>query len=254
MASVPTITFDGTSLATFGCYLNGPADGWLDGSAQGRSVTALVGAMGGAIGSTRSIDVRRLRLPVVIVATTLAALRANEDTLKAYLGALVTVRIADGANTREIDAVVEEVRLRPHVIPVTLRSDGEILLLCADPLWRATTDTTEAITGTPNALSLGTAPIAHWVLSITAVTSSITDITITLGSSTLTWTGTIASGTTLVINASAWTVENAGVGAIASYSGGFPVLDPLTSPSVSATKASGSGTLSGSLVYRRRYY
>lgn len=254
MAVVPTITFGGTDINTFGTWLRVGTVGWLDGPEIKVDVSEFTGGVGGVISDTMSIPPRTLSMEISTVGTTLAALRGYEDTLKGYLRQDVTVRFADGTNTREVIGRLRRVDLKPVGIPISPRSDGTLQFLCADPLWRATSSTNEAITGTPNSIALGNAPVSDWVLTITATTNSITDITITLGPNTLTYTGTIAAGQALVIDASDFTVENNGSDDIANYTGGFPLVDPLDSPSVSATKGSGSGTLGGSLVFKARYY
>lgn len=226
MAVVPTITFGGTNINTFGTWLQAEADGWLDAPEVKTDVAEHVGGVGGVVAETDAITPRKLVLPVSITATTLSTLRGYEDTLKGYLRTDVVLRFADGANTREITGRLTGVRLRPFKVPLNQRTDGTLTFLCGDPLWRDTSDTTEAITGTPNACALGTGPVSDWVLTITATTNSITDITITLGPHTLTYTGTIVAGTALEIDAEDFTVENNGVDALANYVGGFPRGSP----------------------------
>lgn len=253
MASVPTITFNGSNITTFGGFLVSAPDGWLGGPDVQADVAELVGGVGGVVAETMTVRPRTLVLDLGLYATSLATLRGYEDALNAYQRKDVTVRIADGTNTREIDGRLLLVKMSPRGVPLSLHTTARCTFLCADPYWRATSDTTETINGTPNTLALSSGVVAKWVLTITATTNSITDITITLGPNTLVYTGTIAASQALVIDANDFTVENNGVDALASYTGGFPVLDPRDAPAVSAVKASGSGTLGGSLVYRIRY-
>ena len=255
MAAVPTITFGGTNINTFGCYLKPGTTGWLDAPDSRVDAADLVGAVGGVLSDTDSVQMRTLVLDLIVTATAFATHRTNEDTLKGYHRKDVTIRVADGANTREIDGRCTSVKLAPWRVPVSLRSDARVTFLCADPTWRATSSTNETINGTPNSIDLGNAPVSDWILTITATGgSSITDITVTFGPHTLEWTGTIASTKSLVISAADFTVENDGTNAISTYTGGFPPLDPRDSPSVSATKDSGAGTLDGDLDYKKRWW
>ena len=254
MASVPTVTFTGTNVNTFGVYLNADVGGWLGAPAQEYATASFVGAIGGVVSRYPTTGPRRLQLPIRLYATTVATRETYEQTLKSYLTKDVTVQLDDGTTARTISGRCTGVTLTPYRVPVSVVSDGVVSFVCADPLWKATSDTTETINGTPNTCDLGNAPVSDWVLTITATTNSITDVTITLGANTLTWTGTIAAGQALVIDASDYTVENNAVSALTTYAGGFPAVNPNDAPAVSAVKGSGSGTLGGSLVYRKRYW
>lgn len=253
MATIPTITFGGTDINTFGVYLVPGDTGWLDAPQLDVPVTTLGGRHGGVVGRYATVKPRTLVLPVIVTGATLTLLRGYEATLKGYLNDDVLVRINDGVNAYENYGRLVGITLAPYRVPVSPRSDGRLTFVCADPYWRATSDTTETINGTPNTLALGDAPVSDWVLTITATGGTVIDVTITLGAYTLTWTGTIADTKALVISAAAFTVQNDGVNAISTYSGGFPAMDPDDTPAVSAVKSSGTGTLGGSLVYRKRY-
>lgn len=253
MAVIPTITFGGTDINTFGCYLVTGETGWLDAPTLDVTVLDLGGRHGGVVGRYATTKPRTLVLPVIVTGATLTLIRGYEATLKTYLNDDVLVRINDGVNAYENYGRLVGIKLTPYKVPVSPRSDGQLTFIMADPYWRATSDTTETINGTPNALDLGGAPVSDWVCTITATGGTVIDPVITMGAYTLTFTGTVASGTSLVISAAAYTVLNNAVNAIATYSGGFPTMDPDDSPSVSAVKGSGTGTLGGSLVYRKRY-
>jgi hypothetical protein len=253
VAVIPTITFGGTDINTFGVYLATGDSGWLSAPDLEVPVIALGGRHGAVVGRYATVKPRTLVLPVIVTGATLTLLRGYEATLKAYLNTDVLVRINDGVNAYENYGRLTSISLSPYRVPVSPRSDGRLTFVMADPYWRATSDTTEAIDGTPNTLALGGAPVSDWVLTITATGGTVIDVTITLGAYTLVWTGTIADTKALVISAAAFTVKNDGATAISTYSGGFPVLDPTAAPAVSAVKASGTGTLGGSLVYRKRY-
>jgi hypothetical protein len=254
MAVIPTLYLDGVDASTFGVWLRQPPTNWLGGAAVTAPTTGYAGRGGGVIGRYNSVAPMRLQLPITVYGTSASVREGYEQTLLAHLGEDVLVRLDDGATAKQITGRLVSAPLTPYRVPLSLRSDGTLTFVCADPTWQATTDTTETINGTPNALALGNAPVYDWVLTITATTNSITDVTITLGAYTLVWTGTIAAGQALVIDSGDFTVENNGVDALATYSGGFPALLPNASPSVSAVKGSGSGTLGGSLVYRRRWW
>jgi predicted phage tail component-like protein len=58
------------------------------------------------------------------------------------------------------------------------------------------------------------------------ITGPVTNPSVTVGSDTLTWTGTVGAGDTLVIDTEYMTVKFNGSNAIANYSGGFPKLQP----------------------------
>lgn len=251
------LTLDGTDLSTKGMWATGvPAD-WLSPPRLGRASHRIPGSPRGYLSSVPEIPARRMRVPLRVFdsAFSLTTIRANEEWLKTKLGEEIPLQVAAaGISTRVIRGRLDEVRLVPRATWETPAVDLEIELTCEDGTWKATSDTTETINGTPNALALGSAPVSDWVLTITATTNSITDITITLGTHTLTWLGTIAASKALVIDAGACTVKNDGVNAIGTYAGGFPLLRPTASPSVSAVKASGSGTLGGSLVYQQAFW
>jgi len=254
MPVLPTLTLNGTDASTYGVWLRQPPTGWLGGASVTVPATTLAARVGGVLSRTNTVPPMRLELPITVYGTTVTLREGYEQTLLALLGRDIVVRLDDGATAKQITGRLIACPLTPYRIPLSLRSDGTMSFVCADPTWKSTSDTTETISGTPNALALGSAPVGDWVLTITATTNSITDITITLGPDTLTWTGTIAAGQALVISAAAFTVKNNGVDALSTYSGGFPMILPEDAPSVSAVKGSGSGTLGGSLVYRRRWY
>lgn len=73
-----------------------------------------------------------------------------------------------------------------------------------------TLDTSPKTLAIPNA---GNAPVINAILTLTAAGSPITAVTITGGGADLTWTGTLAAGTALVIDAGARSVKNAGADA-----------------------------------------
>lgn len=254
MAVLPTLTLDGTDATTIGVWLRQPPTGWLGGPSVTYNAVPLAGRTGGVLSRYNTIPPTRLQLPVTVYATTVSAREGYEQTLLGSIGRDVVIRLDDGATAKQITGRLVSAPLTPYRMPLSLRSDGVLTFVCPDARWKSTTDTTETISGTPNACALGNAPVDDWILTITATTNSITDITVTLGAYTLVWTGTIAAGQALVIDAAAYTVKNNGVNAITTYTGGFPALIPSASPSVSAVKASGSGTLGGSLVYRRRWW
>ncbi len=249
-----TFSIGGTDASTYGVYISGEVDGWLDAPEMAIPEAQLAGWYGTVLSRYASVGSRVIRVPIRVIGTTVAARELNEQTLKANLNQSVAVILDDGSTARTITGRLRQVALRPFKRVTTTVSEGSLSFVCSSPFWKATSDTTETINGTPNALALGNAPVTSWVLTITATTNSITDVTITLGASTLTWTGTIAAGQALVIDSNDFTVENNAVDALATYSGGFPALDPAATPSVSAVKGSGSGTLGGSLVYRKAYW
>lgn len=250
---MPTILkLDGTDASSYGVWHSGAPDGWLDSPELSVPSANLVGGYGGVLSRYAEVGPRRLRIPIRVLGTSTSNRRANEATLKAKVNRTITVQIDDGTTARTATGRLLRVPLKPVGQLASTVSDGALELLCEDPFWKATSDTTETINGTPNSIDLGTAPVSDWVLTITATGGSVIDVTITLGPFTLVWTGTIATTKALVIDASAFTVKNDGVTAYSTYSGYFPAIDPADSPSVSAVKGSGAGTLGGSLVFRKR--
>jgi len=72
------------------------------------------------------------------------------------------------------------------------------------------------------------------------ITGPVTNPSIVIGTDTLTWTGTVEEGETLVIDTETMTVGLDGVNAIADYTGGFPKLQP---GETAVTAASGGATV-----------
>jgi phage-related protein len=255
MASVPTITFDGTDIITFGAFLNAGPTGWLDAPGYDAAQAMFAGGIGGVISRYPTIRMRTLTLPLRVVANSLADRVTYEGSLKSYQGRNVVVRIADGSTTREITGRCLDVRLTPYRIPNALVSDGSATFLCPDPYWQATTASVLSVSGTETTIPLGTGPVSDWVLE---VDTGITDLTVTIKDGTgatlhtLTWTGTLGSPRTLLWDAGTFTVaQDDGTDELADTTGGFPVLDPADEPTITLTATSGTPT--GELRYRVRY-
>lgn len=255
MASVPTLEIGGTDASTYGVYINRDVDGWLDAPPATVSITPKGGRIGGWVSRYPTIPPRVVKVPIRLTADAVTTRETREQTLKANYLANVTLQLDDGTTDRTLTGYLLGVRLRPYGVPVSNTTDGVLKFVCEDPLWKATgAATSEAVSSTPNALALGNAPISDWVLTVTASGGDIVDPTVTIGSDTMTFTGTISSGNSLVVDASDFTVENNAVDARSSWTGGFPAINPLDTPSVSAVKDSGAGTEAGSLAYHKRYW
>lgn len=251
------LTLDGTDLSTKGIHASGVPSDWRSPPRFNRISHRVPTSPRGYGAVVADIPARRLRIPFSVTdsALSLTTIRAAEDWLLTKQGSLVSLQVAaSGISTRIIRGYLDEVRITPKATWETPGSSLEIELTCDDATWKATSNTSESINGTPNALSLGTAPVADWVLTITATGGSLVGVTVTLGGDTLVFTGTIASGKSLVVNSEACTVLNDGVNAFAEWSGGFPILLPAGAPAVSAVKGSGAGTLGGSLVYPQAFW
>jgi len=72
------------------------------------------------------------------------------------------------------------------------------------------------------------------------ISGPVTDPSVIVGDLTLTWTGTVEEGKTLVIDTEAMTVELDGVNVISTYTGSFPKLQP---GNTTVTAASGGTTI-----------
>lgn len=69
---------------------------------------------------------------------------------------------------------------------------------------------------------------------VITITGSVTDPSVVVGGETLTYTGSLASNDTLVIDTGKMSVTFNGVNALANYSGGFPKLQPGDTPVTAA--------------------
>jgi hypothetical protein len=86
----------------------------------------------------------------------------------------------------------------------------------------STTETTTIASspGTATVTNSGNMPVLDAILTVTAGGSAITALALRSGAAHLVYSGTIAAGSALVINAGAWSVKNAGVNAWSQFSFG----------------------------------
>ncbi|HET9134710.1 MAG TPA: hypothetical protein VFN90_10420 [Gemmatimonadales bacterium] len=246
-----TMSIDGTDLATQGIYASGTFRDWLS---SPRFRRASVRSPGSAIGSVSAISETEDRVLLVPLrvdgnpASSLSAIRTAEDWLKAKVDSLITFRMADGVNTREIAGYLDRVDLEPmHALPTpAVRCTIEVT--CPDVHWKATSQTSVSLNGTPAALAYGTAPVEDWVL---VVSGAFTNLTLTLAGQVMTWTGSRTAGQTLTIDAGRGMVyDNTNANQFSGIAGAFPIL-----PAAAATGAITytSGTPTATLTYYRRY-
>lgn len=149
-----------------------------------------------------------------------ADLRAQVAAIKAKIGARGTLRrrrfddfmVAEWRTARLID-----VRERGVVEERGYRAGLDLTFETVLPGWRAASQSTASLLTNALVGVTGNLPVRHAVLTVTA-SAEITTVTVYSAERGIdwTWTGTLAAGTSLVINDEAQTVLNAGANA---YSG-----------------------------------
>lgn len=252
-----TISVNGTDLATQNIYVGGTFDAWQSAPASTRAVLNMPSRVRGILSRSDAVAARTFPLPIYLATTTLSARVAAMDYLKALHRQQVTVQMADGTTTRELIGTITAIQLEPNTTLNNPAAKGTLTILAADPVWRATSDTTaSSLSSTPTTIALGTAPVEDWALDLTVTGGSDPrTLTVTIGgttSQTMTWTGTLGSNT-LHANASTSGVLKNTTNAISGWVGGFPALDPANGTCTLAVSSS-SGTAAGTLTYRKRYY
>lgn len=175
--------------------------------------------------------------------------RANIDALLATFSkraSLLTVdkEIEDGTvrrNFAEVGAVIQ-----PDYFDGDTVATFTVELIFPDPLWKATTVTTSTGVGALSAFAGITAPIADAVITIAgpATNPKVTDV---VSGAWIQYTGTIASGSSLVIDCAAFTAKigSSSVIAAMTFNPGprFFSLTPSTSLVPSVTLNSGTLTI-----------
>lgn len=193
-------------------------------------------------------------LPLYGTTNTLADRVAGLDWIKQWLDQDITLRAADGTTTRELIGSVLSVPAEPNVTANNTTWSGS-LVLQADALWRATSDTTTASITTITTIALGNGPTEDAIASITVSGGSDPrTITLTWGGTVgyvNTWTGSIG-GNTLLVNFGTGSVLNGAANARSTWTNGFPPMRPKEGP-ITLTVTCSSGTAACVLVYRKRY-
>lgn len=246
------LTLDGTDLSTKGIYASGVPSEWRSPPRLGRASHRMPGSAYGYLSPTADIPARVMRIPLRVDGNPVAdltAIRSAEDWLTTKLGSLIPLQVAAaGISTRSISGYLDHVQLTPKATWETPSSDLEIELTCADATWKATSDTSKVLSGTPAALTVGTAPIEDWVLTIVG---AFTDLTLTLAGVTATWTGSWPGTYDLIIKGVGQVVDSNGDNQFDAWVGEFATL-PASSITGAAAFASGAPT--ATLVYRLRYW
>lgn len=250
---------NGTDLTTHKVYVNGVSPSWRSTVASSRVAATMPGRLRSYLSRLDSLAGRTLTLPFRLVASSASERQTEVDWLNQYLRQSITVKWTDGTTTREIIGTVTEVTLTPYITPDSTTLDGSLVVQVPYPVWQATSDTTLGSLGNSDtAIVLGNAPCEDWSLAITVSGGSdprTITVTIKNGSgttlNTLAWTGTLGANT-LTISALLASVKNNTTDTTSAYTGGFPVIDPKDAPTIRV--ASSSGTATGVLTHRKRYY
>jgi hypothetical protein len=254
-----TWTLNGTDLSTHKIYIVGTSGSWRSTAPSGRAVSAMPGRLKAYLSRIDDVGARTITLPFRLTAFSVTDRQTEEDWIKQFYRQSVTIGFNDTVTSRQIVGTVSNIELTPVVTPNSTVLDGVLTLQCAESTWRATSDTVLGSLGNSDtAISLGTAPVEDWSLAITVSGGSdARTITVTIknGSGTtlhtLAWTGTIGANT-LTISAALSSVKNNTTDTTSAYTGGFPVIDPKDSPTIRVV--SSSGTATGVLTHRKRYY
>lgn len=259
MSATILVYINGTNLSDHSIFVHGNPDAWLSTPSSGRAVARMPGRVRGYRGLVDDVGARTFAIPFRIATYSLANRLTETDWIKAYHRQDITLKVSDGDWTRELLCTVTDVRLAPYVRWDTPICDGVLTVVAPDPVWRATSDTTlSAIGSSPVTVVLGTAPVEDWALAITVsggsdprtITTVLkTGAAVTLA--TMAWTGTIAADT-LNVNASTATTKVNTTDSTANHTGGYPVINPKDTPNLTIT--SSSGTATGVLTHRKRYY
>lgn len=255
-----TLYLNGTDLSTHKIYASAPFSGLRSAPATSRARASMPGRLKSYLSRVDTVAGAMLRVPIRLDAYNVTDRQTEEDWIKGYLRQSVTFKWTDGVTTREIVGTLEAVELTPTTNQVNgTNLSGSLLFDCPYAAWQATSDTTLGSLGNSDtSIVMGNAPCEDWSLAITvAAGSDPRTITVTIknGSgttlNTLAWTGTIGANT-LTISALLGSVKNNTTDTTSAYTGGFPVIDPKDSPTIRV--ASSSGTATGVLTHRKRYY
>jgi hypothetical protein len=161
------------------------------------------------------------------VANTLATLGTKFQAIRALVGSRDKLyRSLDGtsgtqwAYARLVNMQASRDGNQQLAVPYTLR------FLVYSPAWNGTSHTATAALGTEPTTEIavynaGDAPVRNAVLTITASTSDITDVTLAAnGETSITWSGTLGGGNDLVIDCGAGSVTNSAADAYSGFSYG----------------------------------
>jgi len=156
------------------------------------------------------------------IANTLGTIASKVATIRALMGKRDKLyRKVDGtsdtqwADARLIDMAMNRDGSQQLAVPYTLS------FLVYSPVWSGTSVVTSAALGTEPATVLevyngGNAQVRNPIITITAATNAITNVTLTANDETsISWAGTLASAKDLVIDCGAQTIRNDGADAYA---------------------------------------
>lgn len=272
IVSVSTSSVTGTykDLADFGFVVDAHPDVFAWPSLT-RPTAQIPGQLASVPLATRPTGaLREFRVGGTVVGATLAAALANARNLIGWCARAVAVKTAHDASTF-LQVALGNVTAEP-LLPLAGSLFGVAVTLTfqatTDPLWRATSLTTNNLTTALTEQALGTAPVAP----VIRLTGALTDPTITYADSSGTTVTTLALTLTLPgasdyveIDSAARTVVKSVSSvlsdAIDTISGGdFPVLDPADSDTVTPVwcqlkYAIGGGSVSAATAaYRKAYY
>lgn len=250
---------NGTDLSTHKIVVAAPTDSWRSGPSISRAIATVPGRLRSYLSRIDQVAARTFELPFQFATYTVADRQTEEEWLKQYLRQSITVKWTDGTTTRELVGTLDRVRLNPIAYMNNTAMDGSLVITCPYAAWQATSDTTLGSLGASDtSIVMGNAPCEDWSLAITVSGGSdprTITVTIKNGSgttlNTLAWTGTLGANT-LTISALLGSVKNNTTDTTSAYTGGFPVIDPKDSPTIRV--ASSSGTATGVLTHRKRYY
>ncbi|HYW51469.1 MAG TPA: hypothetical protein VE861_12735 [Gemmatimonadaceae bacterium] len=204
------------------------------------------------------IDARTITLVGALKGTTVDDVRTKRDALLAILRrGTVTLRLADAA-TREIDVRIVSAKIATsgaqqlsRVFPITIET------LALSPYWRDRTPQVVALSTTPAALPLGTAPSLPLITIPSPGSVVVLTLRTTLAAevTSLQLAG-LEPGVPLLIDCAARTIRQGAVSQIATLiRGDFPVLDSVTQGDFAAsawpTLALSQGT--GTITYVRQW-
>jgi hypothetical protein len=243
--------------ATYGLQL-GASDGARDLPTRRLDTITIPDVPGATKLGAPAIEPRSLTLTGVLQGSTAVDVRTKRDLLFAVLRrGRVTLRLAD-APTRELPIEILTTKMAStgaqqlaRTLPISIDA------VALDPFWRDVTPTVVAISTTPGACPLGTAPVAPVIVCTAPGPVLSLTLRTALGDAvTVLQLAGLEPAVPLTIDCAARTIRQGAVSMIAALvSGDFPVLDAITQGDYAAsawpTLAVSQGT--ASVTYTRRW-